>query len=74
MESTYAYRSVVGNLLYLSTHTRLDISFAAGIFIRSVASPTRLYWKAWKRILRYFPGILRLGFTVGSTTQTLLQV
>ena len=55
------YQSAVGSLLYLSTRTRPDISFAVGNVARFNAQPNSTHWSAVKRILRYIKGTTNLG-------------
>ena len=55
------YRKLIGTLLYLSTHTRPDISYAVSYLSRFVESPTANHWNAGKRILRYLKGTMNLG-------------
>ena len=50
------YASVVGSLMYLSTCTRPDISFAVGMLGRYQSNPGMDHWKAAKKILRYLQG------------------
>jgi len=47
------YQSVVGNLLYLSMRTCLDIAFAASHAACFCSRPTSQYLTVVKRILRY---------------------
>ncbi len=55
------YQSAVGCLLYLSTSTRPDISFAVSNVAKYSSEPTRKHWTAVKRILRYLMGTATLG-------------
>ena len=55
------YQSAIGSLLYLSTRTRPDISFAVGNAARYCAQPSDSHWSAVKRIMRYLKGTLKLG-------------
>lgn len=47
------YRELIGSLMYLSTMTRPDISYATSYLSRFLDRPTNSLWKAGKRILRY---------------------
>lgn len=49
------YRCIVGSLRYL-THTRPDISYAAGVVSRFMEKPTIKHQQAVKHILRYVSG------------------
>ena len=55
------YQSVVGSLLYLSTRTRPDITFAVNRVARFCSNPTTQHMTAVKRILRYLRGTTTLG-------------
>ena len=55
------YQSIVGSLLYLSTRTRPDITFAVGLVARYCSDPTSQHLTAVKRILRYLQGTLKHG-------------
>lgn len=59
------YQAAVGSLLYLSTKTRPDISFAVGSVARFCADPTKQHWMAVKRIMRYLNGTVDLGLLYG---------
>ena len=55
------YQSAVGSLLYLSTRTRPDISYAVSSVARFTSKPTKQHWTAVKRIFRYLNGTINLG-------------
>ena len=59
------YQSAVGKLLYLSTRTRPDISFAVCTVAKYTANPTEYHWKAVKHILRYLAGTVNYGLFTG---------
>ena len=53
MKETWNYASVVGMLLYLSTNTRTDITFAVSQVARFTTSPKQSHVTAVKSIIRY---------------------
>jgi Reverse transcriptase (RNA-dependent DNA polymerase) len=53
MQETWSYRSIVGMLLYLSTNTRPDISFAVSQVARFSHNPKKSHASAIKSIIRY---------------------
>ena len=55
------YQSAVGSLLYLSTWTRPDITYAVNNVARFCARPTKEHWMAVKRIFRYLKGTQDYG-------------
>ena len=55
------YQSAVGCLLYLSTRTRPDISFAVSNVAKYSSNPTVKHWTAIKRILRYLKATTSFG-------------
>lgn len=55
------YQSAVGTLLYLSTRTRPDITFAVCNVAKFCTKPTRNHWSAVKRIFRYLRGTNDVG-------------
>ena len=57
------YQSAVGALLYLSTRTRPDISFAVGNVAKFSSKPCENHWTAVKRIFRYLKGTQNLGIS-----------
>ncbi|KAK2995750.1 hypothetical protein RJ640_007518 [Escallonia rubra] len=54
------YRSLVGNLLYL-TATRPDIMFATSLLLRFMHNPSHFHLGAMKRMLRYIQGTIDHG-------------
>ena len=50
------YQAAVGSLLYLSTWTRPDISYAVNNVAKFCSKPSVKHWIAVKRILRYLQG------------------
>lgn len=46
------YRKIVGSLLYLTT-TKLDIMFSASLLAWFMHKPSKKYYGATKRVLRY---------------------
>ncbi|ORU94050.1 MAG: hypothetical protein A6F71_09130 [Cycloclasticus sp. symbiont of Poecilosclerida sp. M] len=55
------YQSCIGSLLYLSTGTRPDITFAVSNVAKFCSDPTKRHWIGVKRILRYLKGTSDLG-------------
>jgi hypothetical protein len=53
MQETWSYPSIVGMMLYLSTNTRPDISFAVSQVARFNHSPKKSHATAIKTIVRY---------------------
>jgi hypothetical protein len=58
---TYPFPELVGSLIYLSTTTRPDISYAVGILSRFLTSYTKAHWISAKRVLRYLSGTPNYG-------------
>ena len=57
--------ALVGSLLYLSTMTRPDISFAVGVLSRFMSCPAKAHMRAANSVLRYLCGTTRLGVAYG---------
>ena len=55
------YQSAVGSLLYLSMWTRPDITYAVGNAAKFCSNPSKEYWTAVKRIMRYLKGTINYG-------------
>jgi hypothetical protein len=60
------YQEIVGSLLYLSVHSRPDLSFALGVLNRYMQNPTDLHSIAAKRLLRYLKGTIDMGLNFPS--------
>ncbi|XP_051135426.1 uncharacterized mitochondrial protein AtMg00810-like [Andrographis paniculata] len=60
MVDTTMFRSLIGNLMYL-TATQPDIMFAVSLVSRFMEKPFSNPWEAAKRILRYVKGTLDYG-------------
>jgi len=58
--------ALVGSLLYLSTMTRPDISFAVGVLSRFMSCPEQAHMRAAKGVLRCLCGKTGLGVAYGS--------
>ena len=56
-------REVVGCLIYASTNTRPDISYAVSALASHVTAPAKKHHTAAMRILKYLAGTLDLGIT-----------
>jgi hypothetical protein len=61
MQETWAYKSIVGMLLYLSTNTRPDIAFAVSQVARFSANPKKSHATAVKMIVRYLAKTVNNG-------------
>jgi len=61
------YAALVGSLLYFSTMTRPDFSFAVGALSRFMSCPEQAHMRAAKGVLRYLCGTTRLGVGYGSS-------
>lgn len=55
------YREAIGSLLYLSTISRPDISFAVNYLSRKVSKPNVSDWKMVERVFRYLRGTEHFG-------------
>ena len=62
------YQSAVGSLMYLSTRTRPDITYAVCNVAKFCTKPTRTHWSAVKRIFRYLRGTDDLGILYSKDT------
>lgn len=55
------YRELVGNLVYLTNTTRLDLAFIVNALSHFNANPRKIHWKAAKHTLKYLIGTCSLG-------------
>lgn len=56
VDSNVPYRELIGSLLWLSTCTRPDITYATNKLASFTSCPTSEHWNAAKRVLRYLRG------------------
>lgn len=52
-EQDISYRELIGSLMYISTVTRPDITYATSYFSQFLGHPTEDCWIQAKRIIRY---------------------
>jgi hypothetical protein len=64
MGESFNYRSVVGMMLYLSSNSHPEISFAVSQCARFVSNPTVKHGEALKRIGRYLLGVKGQGLII----------
>ena len=67
MNESWSYRSIVGMLLYLSTNTRPDITFAVSQVARFSHNPKKSHASAIKTIVRYLQKTHDKGMIVKPT-------
>ena len=67
MDELWSYRSIVGMLLYLSTNTRPDITFAVSQVARFNHAPKKSHASAVKTIVRYLHKTADMGTIVTPT-------
>ena len=63
-QETWNYRSVIGMMLYLSSNSRPDITFAVNQVARFAINPKKSHEVAVKRIARYLKGTLSRGMII----------
>ena len=73
MQETWSYPSVVGMLLYLSTNTRPDITFAVSQVARFNHNPKKSHASAIKMIVRYLSRTKDKGTIVKPTGDLLID-
>ena len=64
------YQSAVGSLLYLSTKSRPDLTFAVCNVAKYCSKPTNKHWTADKRIFRYLKGTVNYGIVYKKKNST----
>ena len=52
------YRSIVGKILYVATHSRPDLCYSAGELSRYCQRPKEEHWQRVKHVVRYIAGTL----------------
>ena len=72
-ENDFQYRSIIGSLMYLATHTRPDISVATSMLARHVESPSMKHQRAAMKVLKYLKGKPSLGLTLRPGTSNQLS-
>ncbi|XP_058784263.1 uncharacterized mitochondrial protein AtMg00810-like [Vicia villosa] len=55
------YEQLVGSLMYLTTATRLNLSYVVGLFSRYMENPSVKHKLVAKRVLRYLKGTAHFG-------------
>jgi hypothetical protein len=70
--TTKPYRSLVGELLYLSVCTRPDIAYAVGILSKFLDKAGEVHWEAALRVLAYLKGTSTHGLPLGGKKPTSL--
>lgn len=61
----FPYGELLGNLVYLSTHTRAGVSFVVNVLCYFVKNPHTIHWCTGKRMMRYLAGIIIHEILVG---------
>jgi len=64
------YQELIGRLIYLSVHTRPDLSFALSCLSQFNSDPRVMHMSALKRILRYLKGTIDYCLEFGRKNQT----
>lgn len=64
------YKELVGSLMFISTSTRPDISFAVGMLCRYMDNPGPGHWKAAKQVLKYLKNTSTLGLHYTKSSKT----
>lgn len=59
-EDIREYQSIVGSLIYISTSTRPDISYAVSYLSKKLHKPSKQHYQLAKRVLRYLKGTIKL--------------
>ncbi|RVW99216.1 Retrovirus-related Pol polyprotein from transposon TNT 1-94 [Vitis vinifera] len=72
LKEPFAYRSLVGNLLYLTT-TKPDLMFPAGLLSRFMSSPSNVHMGVAKRVLKYVRGTTNLDIWYLKTREVKLD-
>ncbi|KMQ87973.1 integrase core domain protein [Lasius niger] len=70
VRKTFPYRQAKGSLLYLTTKTRPDLSYAVNYYSRYIQSPESKDFLNVKRIFRYLQNTKELGLVYGGEKDT----
>jgi len=70
-ENISRYQSEIGSLIYLSTKTRPDITFAVGLAARFMSNPNETHFIALNRIWKYLNGTIQFSLTYQSEPKLL---
>lgn len=68
MENNEDYQRLIGALLYVTTHTRPDITASVSILSQKIKQPTNLDWNEAKRVVRYLKGTKELKLKLSSNS------
>ncbi len=60
------YKSILGKLQCLATHTRPDIAHSVNYCARYQVAPERVHYKLVQRIIRYLKGTAELGLVIAA--------
>lgn len=60
-DAEFEYRSIVGSLMYLATHTRPDIFVATSMLARHVENPSKKHQQAIVKLVKYLKGTRNHG-------------
>ncbi len=60
------YKSILGKLQFLATHTWPDIAHSMNYCARYQAAPERIHYKLVQRIIRYLKGTTELGLVIAA--------
>ena len=69
LDRSIPYRQAIGSLLYLSTISRPDISFAVNYLSRFSSKPKNSHWKMIKRVFQYLKGSIHFGIHFDGSTK-----
>ena len=56
------YASIIDSLRYAINCTRPDIAYAVGVLSKFTSKPSRDYWQAIERVMKYLSGTKSFGF------------
>lgn len=62
----FGYRSIIGSLLYIATHTRPDIAVATSMLARHVEYPSKKHQEAVMKVVKYLKQTCRYGLKLAA--------